>query len=252
MAATLATPTSPPVGGAHRASHRRSWQSLGLQAPPRPSKSPVSLPTSRLRALPARLPCPLGVPSFLIEASLEIDETGGGARFSTTVALGTTPWTISPATRFPRRTSKRRAYRASLLAAIAPSAPRVRGLPPWDFAEAQLVIAMVLVGLPIAGNYLFPAPSTADIIDYDTLETGLRREAMYYGAQNFVEKTTSVSAAILGVLLTFGKTTEDPLGIRLAGPVAAVLVLVGYLAQALRPPRRRARRRRYAEASASR
>ena len=92
------------------------------------------------------------------------------------------------------------------------------------------MIAMVLVGLPIAGNYLFPAPLTADIIDYDALETGLRREAAYYGAQNFVEKTTSaLTPLILGVLLTFGKTTEDPLQDRLAGPVAAVLVLVGYL-----------------------
>ena len=106
------------------------------------------------------------------------------------------------------------------------------------------MIAMVLVGLPIAGNYLFPAPPTADIIDYDTLETGLRREATYYGAQNFVEKTTSAfTPLILGVLLTFGKTTEDPLdpacrpGRR--GARARRLPRV----QALRPPRRRARRR---------
>jgi Na+/melibiose symporter-like transporter len=89
---------------------------------------------------------------------------------------------------------------------------------------------MVIVGLPIAGNYLFPAPLTADIIDYDGLQTGLRREATYYGAQNFVEKTTSaLQPLILGALLALGSTTEDPLGIRLVGPVAAALVLLGWL-----------------------
>jgi Na+/melibiose symporter-like transporter len=89
---------------------------------------------------------------------------------------------------------------------------------------------MVVVGLPIAGNYLFPAPLTADIIDYDALQTGLRREATYYGAQNFVEKTTSaLTPLLLGALLLLGQTAEDPLGIRLAGPAAALLVLAAWL-----------------------
>ena len=82
--------------------------------------------------------------------------SGGGGAILTTVALGTMLLTISLMTRLSRRTSKRRAYRASLLAAIALfPLLRVRGLPPRDPAEAQLVIAMVLVGLPIAGSYLF-------------------------------------------------------------------------------------------------
>jgi GPH family glycoside/pentoside/hexuronide:cation symporter len=174
----------------------------------------------------------LGVLPFLIEAALEIEEIGRWGAVLTTVALGTMLLTISLMARLSRRTSKRRAYRTSLLAAVAlfpllAFAGFLPGIP----AEAQLVVAMVLVGLPIAGNYLFPAPLTADIIDYDALTTGLRREATYYGAQNFVEKTTSaLTPLLLGALLTLGKTTEDPLGIRLAGPVAALLVLAGYLA----------------------
>ena len=92
-------------------------------------------------------------------------------------------------------------------------------------------MAMFVVGLPIAGNYLFPAPLTADIIDYDELKTGLRREATYYGAQNFVEKTTTaLTPLILGALWTLGRTSDDPLGIRLVGPTAALLVLLGWLA----------------------
>jgi len=174
----------------------------------------------------------LGALPFLIEASFEIDEIGRWGAALTAVALATMLVTVPVMTRLSRRTSKRVAYRASLLGAVLlfpllAFAGFLPGVPP----EAQLVVAMVIVGLPIAGNYLFPAPLTADIIDYDGLRTGLRREATYYGAQNFVEKTTSaLQPLILGALLALGQTAEDPLGIRLVGPVAAVLVLVGWLA----------------------
>jgi GPH family glycoside/pentoside/hexuronide:cation symporter len=174
----------------------------------------------------------LGVLPFLIEATLEIDEIGRWGASLTAIALGTMLVTIPLMTRLSRRTSKRAAYRTALLAAVVlfPTlafAGYVPGVP----VEAQLVAAMVVVGLPIAGNYLFPAPLTADIIDYDSLETGLRREATYYGAQNFVEKTTSALAPLLlGALLALGHTSEDPLGLRLVGPAAALLVVVAWLA----------------------
>jgi GPH family glycoside/pentoside/hexuronide:cation symporter len=174
----------------------------------------------------------LAVLPFLIEASLEIDEIGRWGAALTAVALGTMVATIPVMGRLARRTSKRAAYRRALLAAVVvfPTlafAGFLPGIPP----EVQLVVAMVVVGLPIAGNYLFPAPLTADIIDYDSLDTGLRREATYYGAQNFVEKTTSaLSPLLVGTLLLLGSTSDDPLGIRLVGPVAALLVLVAWLA----------------------
>jgi len=174
----------------------------------------------------------LGVLPFLIEAALEIDEIGRWGATLAAIALGTMLFTVPLMTRLSRRTSKRHAYRVALLGAVAlfpllAFAGFLPGIPP----EAQLVAAMVVVGLPVAGNYLFPAPLTADVIDYDALQTGLRREATYYGAQNFVEKTTSaLTPLVLGALLTLGSTAEDPLGIRLAGPAAALLVLGGWLA----------------------
>jgi GPH family glycoside/pentoside/hexuronide:cation symporter len=173
----------------------------------------------------------LGSLPFLIEAALEIDEIGRWGAALTAIALGTMVVTIPLMTRLSHRMSKRSAYRVSLLAAVVlfpllAFAGFLPAIPP----EAQLVVAMVVVGLPIAGNYLFPAPLTADIIDYDALQTGLRREATYYGAQNFVEKTTSaLTPLLLGALLLLGQTAEDPLGIRLAGPAAALLVLAAWL-----------------------
>jgi glycoside/pentoside/hexuronide:cation symporter, GPH family len=173
----------------------------------------------------------LGVLPFLVQAALEVDEEGAWVGALAAVAIGTMALTIPLAARLSKRRPKRDAYRVFLIAAVIlfpllAFAGWLPGIP----VEAQLVVGMAIVGLPIAGNYLFPAPLTADIIDYDELRTGLRREATYFGAQNFVEKTASALAPlVLGILLTLGRSSEDPLGIQLAGPVAAVLVLVGFL-----------------------
>jgi glycoside/pentoside/hexuronide:cation symporter, GPH family len=174
----------------------------------------------------------LGVLPFLVKASLDVEEEGAWVGALAAVAIGTMVVMIPVAARVARRRTKRDAYRLSLLGAVVlfpllAFAGFLPGIP----VEAQLVAAMVVAGLPIAGNYLFPAPLTADIIDFDELRTGLRREATYFGAQNFVEKTTSALAPlVLGILLTLGRTSDDHLGIQLVGPVAAVLVLLGYLA----------------------
>lgn len=78
--------------------------------------------------------------------------------------------------------------------------------------------------------YVFPATLTADIIDYDSLQTGFRREATYYQLHTFVEGTsTSLAPAFLAGLLVLGDTAADPLGIRLVAPAAAILIFAGYL-----------------------
>ncbi|HBY45685.1 MAG TPA: hypothetical protein DEU95_11790, partial [Chloroflexi bacterium] len=51
-----------------------------------------------------------------------------------------------------------------------------------------------------------------------------------YGAQAFVEKVaTSLAPLSLGLLLLLGSSAANPLGIRLAGPAAALMVFGGYL-----------------------
>jgi GPH family glycoside/pentoside/hexuronide:cation symporter len=169
---------------------------------------------------------------FLVEAALDTDDAGAWVSVLAAVAIGTMVTMIPLAAVASMRRTKRQVYRASMLSAVL-LFPLLAfaGFLPGIAVEAQLVAAAVLAGLPIAGNYLLPAPLTADIIDYDSLRTGLRREATYYGAQNFVEKTSSALAPlVLGALLELGRTNDDPLGVRLVGPVAAVLVLAGLLA----------------------
>jgi Na+/melibiose symporter-like transporter len=107
----------------------------------------------------------------------------------------------------------------------------VAGLLPGVPKSAQIIVVMALAGLPVAGVYLFPATLTADVIDYDALGTGHRREATYYQLHSFVEQVaTSLAPAFVAGLLLLGDTTSDQLGIRLVGPAAGVLVLAGYLA----------------------
>jgi GPH family glycoside/pentoside/hexuronide:cation symporter len=83
----------------------------------------------------------------------------------------------------------------------------------------------------MAAVFTFPNAIMADIIDYDAIRTGMRREALYYGAQNLLEKLAgALYPLILSGLLYLGGTSEDPLGIRLIGPVAGLSIFLGYLA----------------------
>lgn len=95
---------------------------------------------------------------------------------------------------------------------------------------AQSLVFVALAGLPMAAVFTFPNAIIADIIDYDEVRTGMRREAIYYGSQATIEKwATSLFAPILALVLLLGETADNPLGIRMVGPVAGVAALVGYL-----------------------
>jgi glycoside/pentoside/hexuronide:cation symporter, GPH family len=174
----------------------------------------------------------VGVLPFYVNAVLGVEDEGTWVAVLTAVAIATMVASVPGFAALARRTSKRRAYGLAMLGAAASfSLVGVAGLLPGLPAEAQILPAMVLVGVPLAGVYLFPAALTADIIDEEIGRTGLRREATYYGTQNFVEKTaTSASPLILALLLLLGDSADDPTGIHLVGPVAGLAVLLGWLA----------------------
>jgi GPH family glycoside/pentoside/hexuronide:cation symporter len=95
---------------------------------------------------------------------------------------------------------------------------------------AQSLVFVALAGLPMAAVFTFPNAIIADIIDYDEVRTGMRREAIYYGSQATIEKwATSLFAPVLALVLLLGETADNPLGVRMVGPVAGAAALVGYL-----------------------
>jgi glycoside/pentoside/hexuronide:cation symporter, GPH family len=134
-------------------------------------------------------------------------------------------------TRYAERRSKRAAYRrAMLLAAATLPILAFAGYLPGVSPFAQAVVAVGIVCLPMAGAFLFPAALLADVTDHDALQTGLRREGSYFGAQGFAEKTTSALAPlVLALLLSLGNTAANPLGLRLAGPASALLILLAWM-----------------------
>jgi GPH family glycoside/pentoside/hexuronide:cation symporter len=173
----------------------------------------------------------LGVLPWYVEAVFRAEEPETWVTVLTAVAIASMLAAVPLFARYARRTSKREAYSAAMLAAACLFPLLfVAGFVPGVPTEPQVLVVMAVIGFPLAGLYLFPATLTADIVDDDSTRTGMRREATYYGTQNFVEKTaTSISPLLIALLLLLGESAEDPLGIRLVGPVAGLLVLVGYL-----------------------
>lgn len=86
---------------------------------------------------------------------------------------------------------------------------------------------MALAGAPIAVVMSVPNAILSALARRDTERTGKKREAMFFAAQAFFLKVNlGVSAAILSGLLLLGNSVENPLGVKLTGPVAAVILLV--------------------------
>jgi GPH family glycoside/pentoside/hexuronide:cation symporter len=91
------------------------------------------------------------------------------------------------------------------------------------------VLAFALVGIPVGALLVLPNAVLADCTDYDARRTGSRREAMFFGVQGFLLKVNlGLSSALLAALMGwFGKDVGNDLGIRLSGPAAAAVVLLG-------------------------
>jgi GPH family glycoside/pentoside/hexuronide:cation symporter len=133
--------------------------------------------------------------------------------------------------RLANRTSKRRAYGISMLAAAA-TFPllTIAGVVPGIPASAQILVAVVLIGAPLGAHFLFPVPLTADVIDDDSRTTRQRREATYLGASSFVERTaTSLAPLIVVLLRLLGDTRGHTLGVRLVGIVGGLIIFAAYL-----------------------
>lgn len=95
----------------------------------------------------------------------------------------------------------------------------------------QAYIFVALVGASLGGYLILIYAMMGNVVDYDEMLTKRRREAIYYGTFSFaIGLGTSVGTLILPLLLeNFGYTQANPLGVRLAFPVMAVFIFLGYL-----------------------
>jgi Na+/melibiose symporter-like transporter len=169
---------------------------------------------------------------YYVEAILQAEHEGRWVSILTATAIGSMLLSVPLFGRLAQRRSKRWAFRLAMLgSALVFPLLAIAGFLPGVQRELQAILAFLIAGIPMAGVYLFPATLTADIVDDEAVRAGTRREATYYGTQNFVEKSVGALAPfLLLLLLTLGKSAADPLGIRLVGPVAGLIVFAGFLA----------------------
>lgn len=118
----------------------------------------------------------------------------------------------------------------ALLVLLLPGLFFVGTLPGVD-RTLQGLIYIAALGAPMSVLFVLPNPIIGDIVDDDERRTGLRREGVYYGVEETLNKLGfAAAAAVFGMVLeTFGFSPEQPLGIRLIGPIAGLAVLVGLL-----------------------
>ena len=88
-------------------------------------------------------------------------------------------------------------------------------------------IALAVSGMGVSVFLAVPNAMLSDVANANALRSGERREGMFFGSQGFLLKfNLGISTSVLAGLLDLGRSVGDDQGVRLAGPVAAV-VLVG-------------------------
>ncbi len=100
-----------------------------------------------------------------------------------------------------------------------------------DYKVLGGYIHMALLGLPVAIILVIPNAVVSDICEIDGHKTGKNREAMFFGTQGLFGKVTFGLAAIIVSYLfaEFGKDVANPMGVKLAGPVAGLFSLIGFI-----------------------
>lgn len=95
----------------------------------------------------------------------------------------------------------------------------------------------VLAGFPLAVLTILINPTIADLARADYYKTGLRREAMFFGARAIPLKLTIALAGVVFAFLlsTFGKDIDGSLGVQLSALVVALAAVGSYLVFRLYP-----------------
>jgi GPH family glycoside/pentoside/hexuronide:cation symporter len=171
-----------------------------------------------------------GMLPFYTTAVLQVEEEGAIVAALTATAIAVLMLALIPMYFISAKKGKAWVYSlAMLIAGLYLPWLFFMGFVPGIDPTLQTFFFAAFIGLPMAAVFTFPNAIMADIIDYDAIRTGMRREAMYYGSQATLEKAAAaLYPPILAGLLVIGSTVENPLGIRLVGPVAGLLSLMAY------------------------
>ena len=173
----------------------------------------------------------IGLLPFYVTAVLRESDTGTWSGLLTAVGIAAMASAIPLFGRLARRSSNEHAYmRAMLACAISFQILFFAGSLPGIPRAAQAFAALVIVGAPLAGVYLFPGPIIAEFCDAEMTKLGLGREGMFFSMQAFTDKVVEAFAPLLlGFVLLLGHQPGHDWGVRLVGPVAGLVVFCGYM-----------------------
>jgi GPH family glycoside/pentoside/hexuronide:cation symporter len=104
----------------------------------------------------------------------------------------------------------------------------------------QPFVIFGLLGIPSSALLLLPNGMISDIAEYDSIKTKTNREGMFFGAQGLLQKLNlGISTLIFAFLLSsYGKDVAQPMGVRLSGPVVAVVCIIGIILFFLYPEKK--------------
>jgi GPH family glycoside/pentoside/hexuronide:cation symporter len=107
-----------------------------------------------------------------------------------------------------------------LLALILSAVPLVSG-------PASGVALLGASGVSVSILLAVPNAMLADVCNASARRTGQKREAMFFGAQGLLQKVSlGLSTGLLGFLVDrFGRSIQNPLGVKLSGPMASLALL---------------------------
>jgi GPH family glycoside/pentoside/hexuronide:cation symporter len=102
----------------------------------------------------------------------------------------------------------------------------VPGIP----VDIHALVMLGLTGIFLGGYLIIIYAMMGNLVDYDEMLTGRRREANYYGTFSLgVGLGSSAGILVLPLLLEWlGYTKANPLGVRVAFLVMTLFVVVGY------------------------
>ncbi len=91
----------------------------------------------------------------------------------------------------------------------------------------QAYLVVILYAVPLAFLSVLPNAVLADIAEHDGLQSGQRKEGMYFAARTLMQKFgQTFGILVFAALTSLGKDPGNDLGIRLSGAVGFALCLV--------------------------
>lgn len=131
-----------------------------------------------------------------------------------------------------KRYSSRKLLAASLVGlGVTITLNATVGLIPAISPALHGILTLGLIGPVLGGYFILAFAVMGNVVDYDEMFTNTRREAIYYGTFSLAGSIgPALSALILPLIFdTFGYTSANPTGVRVALLVSAALSILGAL-----------------------